>query len=104
MRRLKILMAGLLALGALLPARVVRAEGESKLIGTVVKIEVAEDGKSAVATLKAKGQMTPITITDELTLNKFKIKKIKKGDEIRCLYKVDGDKNLSVSFKRTAGC
>lgn len=81
------------------------ADEKIKVVGIVVKIEMASpDAKEAVATLKVKGKMLPITITDELTLKKFRIKKIQPGDEIRCLYKVEDGKNISTSFLRTAGC
>lgn len=74
-----------------------------KIVGYVTKIDVAADGKSAVATLLVKGKRIPITIKDELTLKKFKIKKIRPDDEIKCSYR-PGENNLSVSFLRTAGC
>ena len=44
-----------------------------------------------------------IYITDDLTLDKFKDKRIGIGDEIRTRFE-KGDKNLSRSFKKTAGC
>jgi len=93
-----------LLLGAM--ARPARADDkEIKVIGPVVKIEMAApDAKEAVATLRVKGQMVPIVVQDELTLNKFRIKKIQPGDEIRCIYTNDGGKNLSKTFRKTAGC
>ncbi|MBI3564398.1 MAG: hypothetical protein HY079_04290 [Elusimicrobia bacterium] len=75
-----------------------------KVVGYLVKLEVAADGKSAVATLLVKGKKVPITVTDELTLKKFKVKKIRTDDEIKCSYKEIDGKNLSVSFLRAAGC
>lgn len=80
------------------------AEPEVKVVGPVVKIEMAADSKSAVAILRVKGQMVPIQIEDELTLNKFRIKKIQIGDEIRCIYSDGTGKHLSKTFRRTAGC
>ena len=44
-----------------------------------------------------------LTITDDLTLDKFKDKRIVEGDEIRARWEKDG-KNTSKSFKKTAGC
>ena len=75
------------------------------IVGPVTKIELAKDGKSAVATLKDNkgGALVPISITDDLTLDKFKDKRIQVGDEIRTRFE-KGDKNLSKSFKKTAGC
>ncbi|WP_293603040.1 hypothetical protein [Polaromonas sp. UBA4122] len=81
------------------------AADEGKMLGPVSKITLAADGKSATAVLKdAKtGQAVTLTITDDLTLDKFKDKRIVEGDEIRARYEKDG-KNTSKSFKKAAGC
>jgi hypothetical protein len=78
---------------------------EGKMVGPVTKIKLAPDGKSATAILKdAKtGEMVTITVTDDLTLDKFKDKRIVESDEIRARYEKDG-KNTAKSFKKTAGC
>ncbi len=78
---------------------------EGKMVGPVTKITLAADGKSAVAVLKdgKTGEPVSITITDDLTLDKFKDKRIQPGDEIRARFEKDG-KNTSKSFKKTAGC
>jgi hypothetical protein len=79
---------------------------ELKMTGTITKIELSADGKSATAVLKdskTEASVT-ITITDELTLDKFKDKRIVEGDEIRTKYEKSGDKNNSKMFKKTAGC
>ena len=75
------------------------------IVGPVLKIELAKDGKSAEATLKDNKTSLPVTIyiTDDLTLEKFKDKRIGLGDEIRTRFE-KGEKNLSRSFKKTAGC
>ncbi len=75
------------------------------IVGPVLKIELASDGKSANATLKDNKTSLPVVIyiTDDLTLDKFKDKRIGIGDEIRTRFE-KGDKNLSRSFKKTAGC
>jgi hypothetical protein len=74
--------------------------------GPVTKIEMAADGNSAIATLKDNktGELIVITVTDELTLDKFKDKRISEGDEIRCKFEKEGNKNNSKIFKKTAGC
>jgi hypothetical protein len=79
---------------------------ELKMVGSITKIEMAADGKSAIAVLKdtKSGAEVPILINDELTLDKFKDKRIVDGDEIRCRYDNEAGKNLSKSFKKTAGC
>lgn len=78
---------------------------EGKLVGPVTKIKLAADGKSATAILKdaKSGEMVTITVTDDLTLDKFKDKRIVESDEIRARYEKDG-KNTAKSFKKTAGC
>src|SRR5512141_596920 len=75
------------------------------IVGPVTKIELAKDGKSAEAILKDNkgGALVPVHITDDLTLDKFKDKRIQVGDEIRTRFE-KGDQNLSKSFKKTAGC
>lgn len=79
---------------------------ELKMVGTITKIEMAADGKSATAVLKdtKSGESVTITITDDLTLDKFKDKRIVEGDEIRCKYDKENGKNSSRIFKKTAGC
>jgi len=79
---------------------------EVKMVGTISKIDMAADGKSANVLLKdtKSGEEVAIIVNDELTLDKFNDKRIVDGDEIRCKYeKVDG-KNTSKMFKKTAGC
>jgi flagellar hook assembly protein FlgD len=76
-----------------------------KMVGPVTKITLAADGKSATAVLKdgKSGELVTITVNDDLTLDKFKDKRISAGDEIRASFEKDG-KNTSKSFKKTAGC
>jgi len=77
-----------------------------KMVGVITKIKLAADGKSAVAILKdnKSGDSVTININDDLTLDKFKDKRIVEGDEIRAKYDNAGGKNESKSFKNTAGC
>lgn len=77
-----------------------------KMVGVITKIKLAADGKSAQAILKdgKSGESVTINITDDLTLDKFKDKRIVEGDEIRTKYDNTGGKNESKSFKKTAGC
>jgi hypothetical protein len=78
---------------------------EGKMVGPVTQIKLAPDGKSATVILKDSktGAPATLTITDDLTLDKFKDKRIVEGDEIRARWEMDG-KNTSKSFKKTAGC
>ncbi|MSN24768.1 MAG: hypothetical protein GJV46_02755 [Geobacter sp.] len=79
---------------------------EVKITGVITKIEMAADKKSAIAVLKdnKSGESVTITITDDLTLDKFKDHRIVDGDEIRTKFEKEGDKNISKMFKKTAGC
>jgi hypothetical protein len=79
---------------------------EVKMTGCISKIELSADGKSATTILKDNKteQTVTITITDELTLDKLKDKRIVEGDEIRTKFDKEGDKNNSKMFKKTAGC
>lgn len=77
-----------------------------KMIGTISKIELSADGKSATAILKdtTTGESVSILVADELTLDKIKDKRIVEGDEIRCKFDKQDGKNNSKIFKKTAGC
>ena len=99
------MVALFLSVAGLSVVRTAHAE-EVKIVGVITKIELAADGKSAVATLKdnKSGESIAITVTDELTLDKFKDKRIVDGDEIRTKYDNEGGKNISRIFKKTAGC
>jgi len=99
------IVAIFLAIGVLSFATTASAE-EFKMVGTITKVEMAADGQSAVVLLKdsKSGDVVPIFIADELTLDKFKDKRIVVDDEIRCRYDNESGKNLSKSFKKTAGC
>jgi len=79
---------------------------EVKITGVITKIEISADKKSAIAVLKdnKSGESVTITITDDLTLDKFKDHRIVDGDEIRTKFEKEGDKNISKMFKKTAGC
>lgn len=76
------------------------------VVGPVVQINMAKDGKSAIAVLKdAKtGEAVSLTITDDLTLDKFKDKRITAGDEIRARFEKKDGRNDSKYFRKTAGC
>lgn len=79
---------------------------EIKMVGSITKIEIAADKKSATVILKdtKTEKEVVITITDDLTLDKFGDKRIVEGDEIRCKFETVDGKNVSKMFKKTAGC
>lgn len=83
----------------------VASAADVKMVGVITDIKVAPDGKSATAVLKnvKGGAEVTVSIKDDVTLDKFKDKRIVKGDEIRVKYD-DAAGNLSSSFKKTAGC
>ncbi len=82
------------------------ARAEEKLLGVVAKIDLAQDGNTAVATLKdsKSGQPLDIAVEDKVTLDKFKDHRISIGDEIKCKYEKQGPKNLATYFKKAGGC
>lgn len=100
-----VMMMALMLFTSLAVVNTATAE-ELKMTGTITKIELAADGKSATTVLKdSKTEVSvTITVTDELTLDKFKDKRIVEGDEIRTKYEKSGDVNTSKMFKKTAGC
>ncbi|MCS6785721.1 MAG: hypothetical protein NZ524_01605 [Thiobacillaceae bacterium] len=78
---------------------------EVRMVGTVQEIKLAPDGKSATVVLKnvKGGAEVTVTVADTETLDKFKDKRIVKGDEVRVKYD-DAKNNLTSSFKKTSGC
>ncbi len=75
------LVMALMVVSLLTAAGTASAE-ETKMTGTISKIELSADGKSAIAVLKdskTEASVT-ITITDDLTLDKFKDTRIVEGD------------------------
>ena len=79
---------------------------EKTIVGPVTRIELATDGTSALATVKdgKTGDDVTVSITDDLTLDKFKDKRIVEGDDIRVRFDKKDGANSSKSFKKTAGC
>lgn len=79
---------------------------ELKMVGTITKIEMSADKKSATVVLKDTKSAADVTIivNDELTIGKINDKRIVIGDEVRCKYNVVDGKNVSRLFMKTAGC
>lgn len=82
------------------------ARAEGKVTGVVTKIDVAKDGKSAVATLKdgETAALVPVTVLDTVTLQKFERSVIQVGDEVKCRFEKKGKRNVATYFKKPAGC
>jgi hypothetical protein len=102
----KTLAAIAVAVAFTLATGTVAQAAETKMLGTVTKIDVAADGSSAVAVMKdAKGgQTVEILVQDKVTLDKFKDKRIGVGDEIKLKYDAKDGKNVATYFKKAAGC
>lgn len=79
---------------------------EIKMVGSVSKIEISADKKTANVTLKDNKteKEVVIVVTDQETLDKLSEKRIVEGDEIRTKYDDASGKNVSRMFKKTAGC
>nr|WP_320131097.1 hypothetical protein [uncultured Holophaga sp.] len=75
---------------------------EVKMIAVIDRIELKE--KSATVTLKdtKSDKVVTVTVNDDLTLDKFRDKRIIEGDEIRLKY--DGATGVATYFRKTAGC
>jgi ABC-type proline/glycine betaine transport system substrate-binding protein len=104
---MKKLIASLTAVAALMLLAVpVAARAEEKVLGKVVKIEMAAPtAKVATATLQNDaGKTVAITVQDKVTLDKFADKRITVGDEIKCKYEVKEGKNVATFFKKPGGC
>lgn len=100
-----VLLLAVLTVSALALGKTACAE-EAKMVGSISKIEMATNGTSAVVTLKDSktGENVVVVVSDELTLDKFKDKRIVDGDEIRSKYDKQDGRNVSKIFKKTAGC
>lgn len=117
----RVLAAGLLAAAAVFAgAPGLRAAGGAektvKAVGTVLEVRLpdpaakpaADKPVEAVVTVLVRGKKVEVVVRDELTLKKLRIKKINVEDEVRVQYRVvteDGvEKNVAVTFRRSAGC
>lgn len=75
---------------------------EVKMIGTIKKIEMKEAAATVVLKDTKSDKVVTVMVKDELTLDKFKDKRIVEGDEIRLKY--DDETGESKLFRKTAGC
>lgn len=88
------------------PAPLTAETAVGKLTGPVVRITPAEDWKSATAVLKDSKteEEVEIFVDDQLTLDKFKDKRISVGDDIRCKYELKDGRKHSTYFRKVGGC
>ena len=99
------LVVAQMVVGVLAVSGVASAD-ETKMVGLVDQITMADDEKTATVILKDAKTNDPveITIQDDETLAKLRDHRISEGDEIRCKYEVKDGKNVSTYFRKTAGC
>ena len=100
-------MFALAAALALVGATPTPARADDKVLGPVVKIDMAgKDATVAVATIKdsSSGQVVAVTVVDQVTLDKFKDRRISVGDEVKCKYEKKDGKNVATFFKKAGGC
>ena len=104
--KLSMLIASAMIAASSIALSGIAAAEDVTIVGPVTKIQMAADGKSATATLKdnKSGDAVNIQVTDDLTLDKFKDKRIVEGDEIRSKFDQKDSENSSKTFKKTAGC
>jgi hypothetical protein len=78
---------------------------DQKLVGIVVRFDVASDGKSAVATVKdaRKDKEVKLFITNELVIDKLRNGKIAEGAEVRAKYETRDGKNHCSYFRKVGG-
>jgi hypothetical protein len=93
-------------LGAILIGASVTNAADVMMVGRVVAIQVAADGKSAVATVASvkDGKEVKVTVNDKATLDLLSGKRIVPGDEVRLSYDSATGANLSKRFKKASGC
>ena len=81
---------------------------EFKLFGVIRKIETPLSGGGFSTTVTVKetrsDKLFTITVTDTLTLDKLRDRRIVEGDDIRCTYELVNGKNICRVFKKTVGC
>ena len=76
------LLVSIALAASMLTVAPIASADDVKMVGVITKIKLAGDGKSAQAILKdgKSGESVTINITDDLTLDKFKDKRIVEGD------------------------
>lgn len=99
------IMFAVLTISAFCGIQTASAE-DVKMVGTISKIEISADTKTATAILKdnKSGESVAVLVSDEQTVDKFTDKRIVEGDEIRCKFEKQDKQNISKIFKKTAGC
>jgi len=99
MKKLALALAAIAVLGIAAPVH-----AEDRMLGTITKLDVQADGAVAVLKDARSGQLVELRITDDVTLAKFKDRRIVVGDEIKAKFDKQDGKNQATYFKKAAGC
>ncbi|HEY3490590.1 MAG TPA: hypothetical protein VGK27_10795 [Candidatus Deferrimicrobiaceae bacterium] len=85
--------------------RTVSALEDQKIVGVVVRFDIASDGKSVEATVKdlRKDKEIKLHVTNELVIDKFRYGKLAAGAEIRAKYEFRDGKNYCSYFRKVSG-
>jgi hypothetical protein len=75
---------------------------EAKIVGPITKIQAEASKASVTVKDNASGKDVTVMVTDQLTIDKLKDKRITTGDEVRVKY--DTKDNVSKLLRKTAGC
>jgi len=75
---------------------------DAKIVGSISKIQTEAGKATVIVKDTASGKEITITVTDQLTVDKLKDKRITTGDEVRIKY--DTKDNISKLLRKTAGC
>jgi hypothetical protein len=96
------LLAVALLMGAV---RTVSALEDQKIVGVVVRFDIASDGKSVEATVKdlRKDKEIKLHVTNELVIDKFRYGKLAAGAEVRAKYEFRDGKNYCSYFRKVSG-
>jgi hypothetical protein len=78
---------------------------DQKIVGIVVRFDIASDRKSAVATVKdlRKEKEVKLYITNELVIDKLRNGKIAEGAEVRAKYESRDGRNHCSYFRKVSG-
>jgi plastocyanin len=101
MKLVRILAAAAVAALLLTGATALAAE---TFLGTVEKITPFGAAAAKVLLKSEEGKTVEVVVDDAITLEKFKDKRIKPGDEIKARYVEEDGKKHATYFKKPGGC
>jgi Cu/Ag efflux protein CusF len=80
------------------------AHAAETFLGTVEKITPFGARAAKVLLKSEEGKTVEVVVDDAITLEKFKDKRIKPGDEIKARYEEADGKKHATYFKKPGGC